>query len=65
MKIRAKKKLKEEIRDFRRSKSLYAIPLLLIGILGLVLPVIPGILLIVYGLMLVIPGRKSKIFSVK
>ncbi len=65
MKIRAKKKLKEEIRDFRKTRSLYAIPLLLIGILGLVLPIIPGILLIVYGLMLLVPGRKMKIFSVK
>ncbi len=55
------KKLRQEIREFRRAKIFFAIPLIIIGLFGLVLPVIPGILLIVYGIMFLIPSLNKKI----
>jgi len=55
-----RKKLRQEIREFRRVKIFFAIPLIIIGLLGLVLPVIPGILLIVYGIIFLFPSRNKK-----
>ncbi|MBN2411994.1 hypothetical protein JXQ31_09910 [candidate division KSB1 bacterium] len=54
------KKLRQEIREFRRTKIFFAIPLIIIGLVGLILPVIPGILLIVYGIMFLIPTLNKK-----
>jgi uncharacterized protein YqgC (DUF456 family) len=51
-----KKKLIDEIKKFRKGKPFIAIPLIIIGILGLVLPIIPGILLIVTGLTFLYPS---------
>jgi len=54
------KKLRQEIREFRKTKIFFAIPLIIIGLFGLVLPVIPGILCIVYGVMFLIPSLNKK-----
>lgn len=51
----------EEIRRFTRKKYGWAILLLLIGMLGIVIPVIPGLLLILLAVALFKPGLMAKI----
>ncbi|MDW7680566.1 MAG: hypothetical protein SCK70_08370 [bacterium] len=50
-----KKSLFEEINQFNRDKQKYALILLIVGFAGLLLPVIPGLMLIVLGIMLLHP----------
>ncbi|HDP99184.1 MAG TPA: hypothetical protein ENN22_08385 [bacterium] len=50
-----KKSLFEEIKQFNRDKKKYALILLIVGFAGLLLPVIPGLMLIVLGIMLLHP----------
>jgi len=47
--------LYEEIKKFRGEKKYYIIALFILGILGLIFPVIPGLLLIGLGIMLLSP----------
>jgi len=53
--------MREEMRDFKKKKVWLAVPLILVGILGLILPVIPGIALILFGVMLLFPKSGQKI----
>jgi len=53
--MKRKYSLYEEMKDYYRKKKVYAIGLISVGIVGLVLPVIPGILLIGMGLALLSP----------
>lgn len=53
----------KEILRFSRRKYGMALILVLIGVLGFVIPVIPGILLILFALALVKPGLMVKIRS--
>ena len=52
--------LRDEIRQFQKRKMRFAIPILLLGVLGLVLPIIPGVALIMLGILLLFPmqGRR-------
>lgn len=47
--------LREKIGQFSKHKIKWAIALIILGLLGLVLPVIPGILLLAVGLFLIKP----------
>ena len=53
--------MREEMRDFKKKKVWLAVPLILVGILGLILPVIPGIALILFGVMLLFPKSGQRI----
>ncbi len=55
------KPLWEEIVDFTKSKNKLAVVLIALGILGLVLPIIPGILLIAVGVYLLKPEWIEKV----
>jgi len=52
--------LREDIRQFQKRKIRFAIPILILGLLGLVLPVIPGVALIMLAILLLFPmqGRR-------
>jgi hypothetical protein len=50
-----KKPLWEEIVDFTKSKNKLAVTLIAIGVLGLILPIIPGLLMIAVGIYLLKP----------
>ena len=58
-----KRKLRKEIRLFSRIKGFVAIPLILIGVLGLVLPIIPGTVFLVVGVILLVPSFEEKMKS--
>ena len=51
----------EEILRFSRNKYILAILLVIVGILGFVVPVIPGFLLILFAVALFKPGLMKKI----
>ncbi len=50
------KPLWEEIVDFTKSKNKLAVALIALGLLGLVLPILPGLLLIAVGIYLLKPA---------
>ncbi len=56
-----KKPLWEEIVDFTKSKNKLAAVLIGIGVLGLILPIIPGLLLIAVGIYLLKPEWADKV----
>jgi len=56
-----KKPLWEEIVDFTKSKNKLAVVLIALGLIGLVLPILPGILLILVGIYLLKPEWVEKI----
>jgi len=53
----------KEILKFSKTKKLVAIPLLLLGILGLFLPVIPGLALIFLAVFLLLPKESEKLLD--
>lgn len=53
--MKKKESLYEEIKTFQGQKKIYFIILIVVGLLGLVFPVIPGLLLIGLGLALMCP----------
>ncbi len=55
--------LREDIRRFRRRKAWYAVPLLILGIVGLVLPIMPGWILIFLAIFLLFPATGDKIIE--
>jgi uncharacterized protein YqgC (DUF456 family) len=50
------KPLWQDILQFSRRKTKMAVGFILIGILGLALPIIPGLLLLTVGVFLIKPG---------
>ncbi len=56
-----KKPLWEEIVDFTKSKNKLAIILIALGLLGLALPVLPGLLLIAVGIYILKPEWVEKV----
>ena len=56
-----KKPLWEEIVDFTKSKNKLAVSLIVIGLLGLVLPILPGLLLVAVGVYLLKPEWAEKV----
>ncbi|MGD9897578.1 MAG: hypothetical protein AB7T22_00490 [Calditrichaceae bacterium] len=59
--IPGKKPLWEEIKHFTKKKSLLATLLIVIGLIGFVIPVIPGLLLILFAVALLKPGLMKQI----
>jgi hypothetical protein len=59
--VRDKKPLWEDILTFSKDKYKIASLLIIIGTLGLVFPIIPGLLLIGFGLLLLKPEWYEKI----
>ncbi len=58
-----KPNLREDIRRFRKRKAWYAVPLLILGVVGLILPVMPGWILIFLGVLLLFPTTGDKILE--
>jgi len=61
--IKERQKLRKKIQLFGRIKGFIAVPLLLLGILGLILPIIPGAFFLLIGLILIVPSLEKKIKS--
>ncbi len=55
--------LREEIRQYQKKKTRFAIPILILGVLGLILPVIPGGALIVLGILLLFPLQGKRLIE--
>ena len=53
--MKKKTSLADEMKKFREDKKYYIVALFILGILGLIFPVIPGLLLIGLGMMLISP----------
>jgi len=58
-----KSNLREDIRLFRKRKSWYGVPLLILGVVGLILPVMPGWILIFLGILLLFPATGDRIIE--
>ena len=57
----SKKPLIEQLESFRKWRNWIAIPLIAIGVISLLLPVLPGILIIFLGIMLINPELADRI----
>lgn len=58
-----KRPLVDEIRRFRKGKIKTAVILLVLGLAGLVLPILPGALFILLALWLVFPDQSEKLWA--
>jgi len=58
-----KRPLVDEIRSFRKNKIRTALLLLVIGLAGLVLPIIPGLIFILLAVWLVFPDQSEKLWE--
>ena len=58
-----KKSLTEEIKQFQKERKWYGTALLSVGMLGLVLPVIPGLFLIALGVALISPKYGNELLE--
>lgn len=58
-----KKSLYDEIKEFHKEKKKYVLLLFLGGILGLIFPVIPGLLLLWLGVALLDPVNGEKLMN--
>lgn len=54
-----KKTLYDEMKKFQNEKKMYVIVLILLGCVGLILPVLPGLLLIGLGFVMISPYHGS------
>ncbi len=50
-----KKDLVDEIKDFRKNKKKLILIVVVFGILGLFLPILPGVALLFFGFLLIFP----------
>lgn len=57
----SKKPLIEQLESFRKWRNWIAIPLIVIGVMSLLLPVLPGLLIIFLGIMLINPDLADSI----
>ena len=55
--------LYEEISKFIKTKKIIAIPLIILGLLGLILPIIPGTVFLVLALLLLFPKDGEKLIE--
>jgi len=58
-----KRPLVDEIRSFRKNKIKTALLLLVIGLAGLVLPIIPGLVFILLAVWLIFPDQSEKLWD--
>ena len=56
-----KQPLHQEMRSFRRQKKVLIPVLILLGLVGLLLPVLPGLVLLALAAALMWPGREWKL----
>ncbi len=56
-----KNKLTRDIRAFRRKKPLFALIFILLGLVGWILPILPGWLFMIFGLILLFPSLEEKL----
>jgi len=55
--------LYEEMKQFQSEKKIYFLVLVLVGLLGLIVPVIPGLLLIGLGIALISPRHGTALLE--
>jgi hypothetical protein len=55
--------LRTDIRQFRKRKPWYGIPLLILGVAGLIIPILPGWIFIFLGILLLFPARGERIIN--
>jgi len=55
--------LYEEISKFIKTKKIIAIPLIILGLLGLILPIIPGTVFLVLAFLLLFPKDGEKLIE--
>jgi len=55
--------LYEDIAKFVKTKKILAIPLIILGLLGLILPVIPGTVFLVLALLLLFPKDGERLIE--
>ena len=53
--------LRKEIRKFGKLKLVVALPLIVLGFIGLVFPIIPGLAFLALGVVLIIPSLEKKL----
>ena len=58
-----KRPLYKEILEFSKTKKLLAIPLFILGLLGLILPIIPGLALIFIASLFLFPKESEKLLD--
>jgi uncharacterized protein YqgC (DUF456 family) len=56
-----KKTLLDQIKSFRKWRTFVAVPLIIIGFAALLLPVIPGVLILFLGIALINPDFAEKV----
>jgi hypothetical protein len=56
-----KSRLAEEIRQFRRKKPVLAVFFIFLGLSGLILPILPGWLLLIFGVILLFPSFEDRL----
>jgi len=59
----SKKNLVDEIRDFQKDKKKLIPVLIVLGILGLFLPILPGVALLVFGFLLIFPREGENLLK--
>jgi hypothetical protein len=59
----SKKDLVDEIRDFQKDKKKLIPVLIVLGILGLFLPILPGVALLVFGFLLIFPREGENLLK--
>lgn len=58
-----KKDLVEEIKDFRKNKKQLLPIIVVLGILGLFLPILPGVALLFFGFLLIFPREGENLLK--
>jgi uncharacterized membrane protein YbaN (DUF454 family) len=53
--------LRGEIRQFRKERAWWGIPLIFLGLVGLVFPILPGWVFIIFGTLLMFPKSENRI----
>ncbi len=59
----SKKDLVDVIRDFQKDKKKLIPVLIVLGILGLFLPILPGVALLVFGFLLIFPREGENLLK--
>ncbi len=59
----SKKNLVDEVRDFQKNKKKLIPVLVVLGILGLFLPILPGVALLFFGFLLIFPREGENLLK--